>query len=279
MNPVPSTRLRKILLPATLVVGDTFFAFLSVALGYWLRYQSPVGWLGIAVPNASFSAYLPLLLVGVAFLIAAFAQLNLYEERLLLRKFQSISLIFKGTTFWLVAYLSLSLVLKFDPPISRLFVVIAFGCVLAVMFVWRSFFYFLLTRPSWRERIRQRVAVLGWNEEARALAAELAAQPAHPYRFCGAIRLPGDTDAAGSLGPLDQLEPLLRQHQIDVLIATRSDTPRELMIRAVETCERTYVEWKIIPSSFQILLRYLQTLGKISPLKRSISLSTQLLQL
>jgi len=265
MNAAHSIRLRKIVLPAALVLGDTLVAFASLALGYWLRYRSPAGWLGIVVPDARFAAYLPLLLVGVAFLIAAYAQLNLYEERLLLRKFQSISLIFKGTTFWLVAYLGLSLVLKFDPPISRLFVVIAFLCVIMVMTVWRTFFYFLLTRPAWRERLRQRVAVLGWNEEARALVEELAAQPAHPYRFCGAVPLPGDASTENALGPIDQLETLLRRHQIDVLIATRSDTPRELMILAVEICERTYVEWKIIPSSFQILLSglRLQSIGRL----------------
>lgn len=265
MNAASSTRLRKVILPAALVLGDTLFAFLSLGLGYWLRYHSPVGWLGLDVPNAHFNAYLPLLLVGVAFLIAAYAQLNLYEERLLLRKFQSISLIFKGTTFWLIAYLSLSLVLKFDPPISRLFVVIAFGCVLSVMFVWRSAFYYLLTRPAWRERVRQRIAILGWNDEARALIGDLADQPAHPYRFCGVVTLPGDTATEHAVGSIDQLEPLLRQHQIDVLIAARSDISRELMIQAVEVCERTYVEWKIIPSSFQILLSglRLQSIGRL----------------
>jgi exopolysaccharide biosynthesis polyprenyl glycosylphosphotransferase len=265
MNGPPPTRLRKILLPAALVLGDTVFAFASLALGYWLRYSSAMGHLGLKVPDATFSAYLPLLLVGVAFLIAAYAQLNLYEERLLLRKFQSISLIIKGTTFWLIAYLSLSLVLKFEPPISRLFVVIAFLCVIAVMFLWRSLFYYLLTRPAWRDRLRQRVAVLGWNDEARALIVELDAQPAHPYRFCGIIPLPGDASAGSALGGFDELESILRRHQVDVLIAARTDMPREFMIRAVEICERTYVEWKIVPSSFQILLSglRLQTIGRL----------------
>ncbi len=265
MNRPPSARLRKVVLPAVLVVGDTFFAFGSLVLGYWLRYSSALGHLGLKVPNAVFSAYLPLLLVGVAFLIAAYAQLNLYEEHLLLRKFQSISLIIKGTTFWLVAYLSLSLVLKFDPPISRLFVVIAFFCVIAVMSLWRSLFYFLVTRPFWRDRLRQRVAVLGWNDEAQALAKELNSQPAHPLSFCGVIPLPGDGAAENILGDFEGLESALRRHQIDVLIAARTDTPRELMIRAVEICERTYVEWKIVPSSFQILLSglRLQTIGRL----------------
>ena len=265
MNGTPPTRLRKIVLPAALVLGDTAFAFASLALGYWLRYATALGRFGLVVPDATFRAYLPLLLVGVAFLIAAYAQLNLYEERLLLRKFQSISLIIKGTTFWLVAYLGLSLVLKFQPPISRLFVVIAFLCVIVVMFVWRTFFYYLLTRPAWRERLRQRIAVLGWNDEARALAAELEAQPAHPYRFCGTVPLPGDAPADCTLGAFDDLEAVLRSHQIDVLISARTDLPRDFMVRAVEVCERTYIEWKIIPSSFQILLSglRLQSIGRV----------------
>ena len=40
--------------------------------------------------------------------IAGFAQLNLYEERLLLRKFQGLALIIKGSTMWLAAYLALA---------------------------------------------------------------------------------------------------------------------------------------------------------------------------
>lgn len=260
-----SNRLRKVLLPAALVLGDTVFAFGALSLGYWLRYASPLGHLGLDVPDATFATYLPLLLVGVAFLIAAFAQLNLYTEHLLLRKFQSISLIVKGTSLWLAAYLGLSLVLKFEPPISRLFVVIAFVCVIAVMFVWRSLFYHWLTRPAWRERIRQRVAVLGWNTEAQSLATTLESDPAHPYYFCGCIPLPSDQAPPKTLGRADQLETALLSNQIDVLIAARSDLPRELMIHAVETCERTYTEWKIIPSSFEILLSglRLQTIGRL----------------
>ncbi len=265
MKAPPTARLRKVLLPAALVLGDTLFSFAALSLGYWLRYASPLGNLGIDVPDATFAAYLPLLLVGVAFLIGAYAQLNLYTERLLLRKYQSVSLIIKGTTLWFAAYLGLSLVLKFEPPISRLFVAIAFACVIVVMFCWRSFFYYLLTRPVWRDRLRQRVAILGWNDEARALASELANQPVHPYHFCGAIPLPGEAAAPEPLGTFEQLETALRMHQIDVLIAARSDLPRELMIQAVETCERTYTEWKVIPSSFQILLSglRLQTIGRL----------------
>lgn len=265
MSRTRSSRLRKVILPAWLVVGDAVFAFAGLALGFWLRYGSPLGRIGMDVPDATFAAYLPLLLLGTAFLIAGYAQLNLYEERLLLRKYQSVALIVKGTTFWLAGYLALALVIKFDPPISRAFIPIAYVSVLAVMFVWRTAFYEFLVRPGWRDRVRQRVAVLGWNDEARALAAELAAQPAHPYQFCGVVTLPGDPAPPETLGGFDELAAILDRHQLDILIAARTDLPREQLLRVVEACERAYVEWKVIPSSFQILLSGLRlhTIGRL----------------
>lgn len=261
-----SSRLRKVVLPAWLVVGDALMAFGALAIAYWLRYESPLRQYAIIdVPNARFVDYVPLLALGVAFLVAGFAQLNLYEERLLLRKFQGLALIIKGTTIWLAAYLALALVIKFDPPISRLFVPIGFVCVLAVMFVWRSLFYAALIRPAWRERLRQQVAILGWNEEAQALAAELDAQPAHPYHFRGVIALPDEPPPPHALGSIATLPALLAEHGIDVVIAARTDLPRDQLRHVVDACERAYVEWKVIPSAFQILLSglRLQTIGRL----------------
>ncbi len=261
-----SSRLRKVILPSWLLLGDTVVAFAALALAYWLRYDSPLRDLAVVeVSDARFGDYVPLLLLGVAFLIAGFAQLNLYEERLLLRKYQALALIIKATTIWLAAYLGLALVVKFDPPISRLFVPIAYGCVLALMFLWRSAFYAALVLPRWRERIQQQVAVLGWNDDARALADVLRTQPAHPFRFRGVITLPGEPATADALGSLDELPAVLARHQIDVLISSRTDLPREQLLRIVESCERAYVEWKVIPSTFQILLSglRLQTIGRL----------------
>lgn len=268
MPATPTNRLRKVVLPSLLVIGDATVAFLGLSLAYWLRYVTPIGSIGLDVPDATFSRYLPLLLIGAAFLIAAYAQLGLYEERLLLRKFQALNLIIKGTTFWLAAYLSLSLVLKFDPPISRWFVLLAYTLVLALMFVWRSAAYAFFTRDTLVGRLRQRVAILGWNREADALVTELSASRAHPFAFIGAIPLPGDpVPAPGTpmLGTANDLATTLRTAEIDVLIAARTDLPRERLHSIVEACEHAFVEWKIVPSSFQILVSglRLQTIGRV----------------
>ncbi len=267
MSVTPASRLRKVILPSVLLAGDALVAFAGLSLGYWVRYATPLGSLGLDVPDARYASYLPLILLGTAFLIAAYAQLNLYEERLLLRKFQALNLIIKGTTFWLAAYLSLSLVLKFQPPISRWFVILAYLITLALMFTWRSAAYAFFARPSLVGRLRQRIAILGWNDEARTLVADLGKSPAHPLVFCGVITLPDEATPPGVpvLGRPDTLLATLRTHEVDVLIAARTDLPREQLRTIVEACEQAFVDWKIIPSSFQILVSglRLQTIGRL----------------
>jgi exopolysaccharide biosynthesis polyprenyl glycosylphosphotransferase len=268
-RPLPSVRQR--LLPLVLLAGDAAMVLGGLLVGYWLRYRTPWGMVFVEVHNARLSDYLPLVFMGTAFLVGAFAHLNLYDGRLLLRRYQAMNIILKGTAFWFAAYLGVSLVLRFDPPISRLFVV--FGCAATLLFLyaWRSFFYAVVTGvPAWRERLRQRTALLGWNADARAFADELGEASAHPLRLVGVIGMPGESGAPlpeglPELGGLDELPEMLRAHRIDVLVVARLDLPREEFARLVAACERCYVELKVIPSVFQIFVSglRLQTVGRV----------------
>ena len=270
--PRAANPLRETILPLTLLAGDTVVTFAGLALGYWLRYESPLARFGIDVPDATFSRYLPLLLVGVALLIGAFAQFGLYDTRLLLRRYLSLGAILKGAAFWLVTYLGLSLVLKFDPPISRLFVVISFVCVVALLYTWRRVVYAAITRDSVVGKLRRRAVLLGWNEHGRALAAEIKADAAHPFNVIGLVMLPRDTsppmptaDGLPVFGDVGELEAILAREAVDVLILTRLDLPRAEVQQIVETCERAYIEWKIVPGAFDIFLSglHLQTIGRV----------------
>jgi len=276
-----SNSLRETGLPLALLAGDTLVTFAGLALGYWLRYASPLARLGLDVPDATFARYLPLLFVGVALLVGAFAQFGLYDSRLLLRRYQSLNAILKAAGFWLLAYLGVWLLLKLDPPISRLFAIVAFGCVVVFVSAWRTLAYVVVARGPLLARLRRRAALLGWNDDARALAAELARDPAHPFALAGVITLPGDpTPAPGECHLIDDtsgrpirwlgeaasdLASVLLREQIDLLIATRLDLPREELRGIVHSCERAYVEWKVVPGAFDVFVSglRLQTVGRL----------------
>ncbi len=259
--------LRETTLPAVLLAGDTLVAFAGLTLGYWLRYNSALGTLGLDVPDARFGNYLPLLLMGVVFLIGAFAQQGLYDGRMLLRKQHSLNLLARGTVFWVVVYLAFSLVIKFDPPISRLFVVIAGIVTLLLLCLWRELFYRVITGTALLPRLQQRVALLGWNVAAQALVREVQKSRAHPYTIVGSIDdgTHPPLNPLRGLGPVDALGTILRDEEIDVLIASHLDIPAEKLRAITAVCEQAYVEWKVVPAAFPIFLTglRLQTVGGI----------------
>src|SRR5687767_80444 len=184
---------RDTVLPLALIAGDTVVTFAGLALGWWLRYVSPLRNVGIPEPAATFGNYLPLLLVGVALLVGAFTQFGLYDTRLLLRRYQSLNAILKGAAFWLITYLGLSLVLRFDPPISRIFALVAFVCVVLLLYTWRRLVHALLTHSAVLVRLRRRTILLGLNEQSRALAADISVDGAHPFLLVGMVGLHHDT--------------------------------------------------------------------------------------
>jgi exopolysaccharide biosynthesis polyprenyl glycosylphosphotransferase len=259
--------LRETTLPALLLGGDLLVAFTGLSLGWWLRYHSALSLLGLDVPDARFAGYLPLLIMGVVFLVAAFAQQGLYDGRMLLRKQQCLNLLARGTVFWVIVYLAFSLVIKFDPPISRLFVIIAAVVTLVLLGLWREIFYRVLVRPALLPRIQRRVALLGWNPAAFGLVQEMQKGYAHPYAVAGCIdEGSGVMDCPlPRLGSVDALAAVLQRESIDVLIAAHLDIPAERLRTVTAICEQTYVEWKVVPAAFPIFLTglRLQTVGSV----------------
>jgi exopolysaccharide biosynthesis polyprenyl glycosylphosphotransferase len=67
------------------------------------------------------------------------------------------------------------------------------------------------------------------------------------------------------LGDAAELAAILAREGADVLIITRLDLPRAEVQQIVETCERAYIEWKIVPGAFDIFLSglHLQTIGRV----------------
>jgi len=243
-------------------LGDAVFAFFGLSIGYFIRFHTPVRELGVEPGDVRFEAYLPLLIVGVALLLIAYGQLGVYNWKLLLRPNRLKLNIIKGTTFWFLIYLGVSLALKFEPAISRIFVLCSWFSVISCMIIWKGLFLRILALLKLDERLVQRVALVGWNEDARSLANAMYADSNHPYDVEGIIvsdratHCDNDTfdNIYQKLGALDELESILQTGNLDILIIADLDLPREKLSRIASLCEVNYIDLKMSPSMFQIFV-------------------------
>lgn len=208
-----------------------------------------------------FIDYQPVLLLGVLFLMIGFFQQRIYDWKLLLRPRKLLPLTLRAISFWFLVYLCTSVVLKFEPQISRIFMFYAWGSVAVLVVGWKWAFTSLLRSSGRNEQLAQRVVVLGWTEEAAELTDAIHGDDSHPYRVGGWIR----TNAGGigcqaapsefpELGSLPNLERLFLERRPDILVVADLDLNRDALAQIAKLCEVHYVQLKILPSMFQIFV-------------------------
>ncbi len=250
---------------ALLFCGDFFVCYASLTAAYFLRFKTSLRSVGSDTTTVSFELYQPLIWVGALLFVATYAYQKLYDPRLLLRPQRVLSIVLKGTLFWLLLFLLVSLTLKFEPNVSRLFVGYACLAAFTFMVVWRWTFFAALSRTSWRERILQRVVYVGWTDEARKLTEAILADKNHPYESYGII-LTHDRQSDGEhsflglpvLGGLDEADTILKDPRIDIVVVADLDLNKQKLIHLSMLCEQRYIAIKLIPSLFQVFVSNLR---------------------
>lgn len=247
------------------LLGDLMIVFTGSSLGFWARFYS--GWFPPAkhvTTLPDYSEYLNLLLLGTVFLIITFAFRGLYGSACFMNYLRVTKAVIKGTFFWLVAYLSISLILKFEPPISRLFMGLSFGFVTVGMLVWRLLFIKLMKSELLALTWKRRVLFIGWNQEATALSDALSTNPNSHYETIGCVASPlGVINQQPDrnirfFGDYHNLLTLIRQNRVNVVILADPHLTSGEIIGMMNMCEREFVEFKIIPNYFQIMTSGLQ---------------------
>jgi exopolysaccharide biosynthesis polyprenyl glycosylphosphotransferase len=281
-------RLRDKALPDRLVVAtlicDTIVIVYALIFSFWLRFETPLAGVGvITAPRLTdYSGYIAF---GAVTLILILTNFGVYERNALLR-FRFVSLqSLKACFWWATAFLSVSLVLQFEPPISRLFIVTTSIFTPAALLGWRWLLHRYLARSFVAVNLRQRVLFVGWNKEAGHLAEEFTQDPVSAYQVVGCIaskgaRLPR-TNQVRILGEYDDLLEILREEAIDMVILTDVNGMKGDIVGLANTCEREMVDFKVVPSYFQILVSglHLETVSGVPilgvsrlPLDRSVNI-------
>lgn len=259
------------------MAGDFVMIVTGLFLGFWLRFRSELiphtnetAWLIIpSSERVSLDAYRGLIALGAVSLFVTFFATDVYRTPNLLQLRRVVGKIIKGMVFWLFAYLSVSLVLKFTPAISRIYMILSCLSVTAMLLLWRSLLHRVMRTESIASDLRQNVVFVGWNAEATRLVESIHHDDRQPYRIIGCLPTPGGRyqspplPGTKRLGDYTLLPKILVRESVDIVMLVDLDTAVCEIVGLSNVCERHLVQFKVIPSYFQILLSGL-TLETIS---------------
>lgn len=237
--------------------------FLALIAGYVLRFETSFRHFGIADSAVDLRNYLGHVVFGGLLMMFLLANFRLQDPRNYLAIRRTLLVILKSCFIWFVSFLGLALILKIDPPISRIYCAIACGLAMASLISWRWFLYCVLRRESFASALRQKAVFVGWNEECARAANRFSEGRSHQIAVAGVIAPPGGMDVQPPgeipvLGKYDDLRSILRNSGADLLMAVDGSLPREQMLQLAECCGKEFVDFKLVPSCFQVMVSGLQ---------------------
>jgi exopolysaccharide biosynthesis polyprenyl glycosylphosphotransferase len=170
------------------------------------------------------------------------------------------SALLPAATTWIVAYTILAYLLRSEQPVSRIYIALAYPLVIIALLAWRHGFQKVAVKAAIAGKLRQRILVIDWSDNAAALIEAMTQNEQHVYEIAGCVSPSGAEYAANPparvrrLGSWDSVPGLLHDHAIDLVIMAGLNPPDEDMARLADLCEKELVQFKVIPSCFQILV-------------------------
>jgi exopolysaccharide biosynthesis polyprenyl glycosylphosphotransferase len=254
-------------LVAMVFLGDIVTILAALLFTFHVRFQTPIREWGFNAPPTigEYSGYI--ILASVLY-VGMLIYGGVYEHRKLLQLRAVTARILKWSVAWVGLILLGSFLLKLQPPVSRIYCLMAWVITPGMLIIWRSIFQLLLIRTSALPALKQRIVFVGWNEYAARLAETFNRSPDSAYQVVGYIHGHADEGTGPSityLGVFDEAESIISAVAIDILILADLDYERHRILQLAGACEREMVEFKVVPSYFQILVSglHLETVGDI----------------
>ena len=241
--------------------GDAAVVFTSLLLAYLVRFETGLREVGVVHGGAiDLRAYLGHVLIGGVFLQFLLVDFRLDDPRNYLAIRRTVGVILKACSIWLVAFLGLTLVLKVDPAISRMYCVIGAVFALASLIGWRWILYCIVRKEEIADTLRQKAIFVGWNDECERAVKRFTEGRAHQISMLGIVK-GGKKEFVGEppssvpvLGEYEDIRSIIRDSGVDLVMAVDGSLNREEMLDLAETCGKEFVDFKLIPSCFQVLL-------------------------
>jgi exopolysaccharide biosynthesis polyprenyl glycosylphosphotransferase len=243
-------------LVAMVFLGDIAVILAALLLTFYVRFQTPIREWGINAPPV-IGEYYGYIILALVLYVGMLTYGGVYQHRKLLQLRAVTARILRWSVAWISLILLGSFLLKFQPPVSRIYCLMAWVITPSMLVIWRCIFQLLLIRTSALPALKQRVVFVGWNEYAARLAETFNRSPDSAYQVIGYIHGHADEGTRPSityLGAFDEAEFIISSVAVDILILADLDYEREEILHLASACEREMVEFKVVPSYFQILV-------------------------
>ncbi len=241
-------------------IGDLAVTAWMLLLAYWCRFVSPLKNYGYFTESVVFNDYLGHLFIGVALMGVLLVNFRTYNPQHLLSLSYVSNSISKASFAWVLCFMGVSFVMKFEPSISRFYCALGFGLSLIGLLTWRVLLNRLVRGEQSARRLRERVLLVGWTEESQRLVELMTRSTRNPFEVAGVVTPPGGFgmlppgEGIHIAGEYGDLRRIINREDIDVVLVSDLNLTRDELTGLSILCEKELVDFKIVPNCFQILL-------------------------
>ncbi|MEC8404943.1 MAG: sugar transferase [Verrucomicrobiota bacterium] len=251
-------------LAAGLLLGDLVCVWAAMMLGFWMKFYTPLGEIGLPVKEViEWSIYIPqFILAGLLFV-----GWQLYNDRysragLLASPLGGV----RESILWGALLALVSLGLKVDPAISRLFILFSTLTLAGLLLLWRfAYTRRFIAQSSCREWVQRQALIVGWNSQVPALLQRSEdTRRLYPLKAVGIV---GDIDATKLAEEVKhytvtndleaELVNLLKEQHYDEVILAEGSVDDEAAIKVQEICGRELIDFALLPAKISSLARCL----------------------
>jgi exopolysaccharide biosynthesis polyprenyl glycosylphosphotransferase len=247
-------------LVAIVAVVDLLAITGALYAAWWMRFETPLAEFGEPLrPELSLRDYTGHIVCGSVIMLLTLANFRAYDYRTLLSAVDEVRMVCRSSAVWLVVFLGLWLVLKVQPPISRVFCVIAAVTILGTLSCWRL----VLCRsilPAIGASFRRKTLLVGWNRDAEIISSSIALSRSPEYEIGGLLLSERDNPGARLprniefLARYDTVEKALDRGAFDAVLVADPNLNFTQLAAIAGKCEKEMVDFEIIPGCFPSLI-------------------------
>jgi len=248
-----------------LVLGTLFVDWLIIVAAlfgaHWLRFETTLSSIGVPADAGVVQAdYFGHLVLGVGLMVAILLGQGIYTRECLLSFLNTIRAIWKGALIWLLVYLSFTLILKFEPSISRVYCVLGAVLLVGALSIWRAILWRIICLDKHSQVLRLRAVIVGWSDDFEDAIDRLVVATDRPFDIIGVVRAPeGESQAVvphwmPMMGSFDSLESLLQMRVCQVVLVADNSISGASILHIASMCEKEMIDFKLVPTCFRVLL-------------------------